>query len=107
MATAKSVKDFEPINLEWLLIEDDAGHVRRYQRAGESDLAEAPQVEGHLKQGHPLRATLVRDHNGHALLRQDGPDLPRTLIVQYIEDPNDLYRTALGLPGKGEYVLVA
>lgn len=106
MSAAKHVKEIEPTKLDWLTVEDDAGRVWRYRRVGAADLAEPVQLEGHLKNGRPFRANLVRDNDGHPLLRQDGPGLPRVLMLEYIEDPDDLYRTALGLPGKAEYVLV-
>jgi hypothetical protein len=105
MSVARAVQDLEPIRLDWLTVEDTDGRVWRYRRIGSADLAESAHVEGHFTQGHPLRAYLVRDHDGRPLLRQDAPGLPRVMILQYIEDPSDLYLTALGLPGKAEYLL--
>jgi hypothetical protein len=106
MSVARRVVEIEPKQMDWLTIEDTDGREWRYRRIGEADLAEAPHVEGHLKKGHPFRAALVRDVDGHPLLRQDGVGLPRVMIVEYIEDPSDPYLTALGLPGKAEYLLV-
>lgn len=105
MSNARQINEIEPTRIDWLTVEDDTGRVWRYRRIGKADLAEAPQVEGHLKQGRPLRANLVRDNDGHPSLRQDGPGLPQTMIVEYIEDPSNPMITALGLPGKAEYVL--
>jgi hypothetical protein len=106
MAAARAIVEIEPKTLAWLTVEDNTGRVWRYRRVGEVDLAEPVDVEGHLKHGHPFRANLVRDNDGHPSLRQDGPGLPRVLMMEYIEDPSNLYLTALGLPGKAEYVLV-
>lgn len=105
MAAARAIVEIEPKTLQWLTIEDTTGKVWRYRRVGQADLAEPVDVEGHLKRGHPFRANLVRDNDGHPALRQDGPGLPRELILEYIEDPTNSYLTALGLPGKAEYVL--
>lgn len=106
MSAAREVKEIEPTRLDWLTVEDDAGRVWRYLRVGSADLAEPVHLEGHLTNGRPFRAALVRDNDGHPLLRQDGPGLPRVLMLEFIEDPDNLYLTALGLPGKAEYVLV-
>ena len=105
MSAAREVREIEPNHLDWLTVEDDQGKVWRYRRVGPSDLARPAHVEGHLKQGYPFRANLVRDNDGHPLLSKDGAGLPSTMIVEYIDDPNDLYLTALGLPGKAEYTL--
>jgi hypothetical protein len=105
MFTARQVNEMEPSMLEWLTIEDDAGRVWRYRRLGYIDVAEPPHVEGHLKNGRAFRANLVRDNDGHPLLRQNAPGLPRTMIVEYIEDPSNPYVTALG--PQAEYLLVA
>ena len=105
MSKARGIQEFDPERMDWMTIEDDAGGVWRYRRVGMADLAEAPQVEGHWSNGRPFRASLVRDNDGHPSLHQEGPGLPRVTIVEYIEDPSKLYLTALGLPGKAEYVL--
>lgn len=105
MANARAIKEIESTKLDWLTVEDDKGKVWKYRRVGALDLAEPAHVEGHLKHGHPFRAGLIRDDDGHPMLRQDGPGLPRILVVEYIEDPSNPYLTALGLPGKAEYVL--
>ena len=106
MATARAIKEIESSKLDWLTVEDDAGKVWRYRRVGALDLAEPAHVEGHLSHGHALRAALVRDANGHPMLHHDGPGLPRVMVVEYVEHPSNLYLTALGLPGKAEYILV-
>jgi hypothetical protein len=106
MAAARAVKEIESNKLDWLTIEDDTGRVWRYRRVNVVDLAEPVDVEGHLKHGQPFRASLVRDNDGHPSLRQDGPGLPHSLVLEFIEDPSNLYLTALGLPGKAEYTLV-
>jgi hypothetical protein len=106
MAVARQVVEIEPTRMDWLTIEDTDGREWRYRRIGGADLAEPPHVEGHLKDGHPFRAALVRDVDGHPYLRQDRAGLPRVMIVEYIDDPSDPYLTALGLPGKAEYLLI-
>jgi hypothetical protein len=106
MSVARAVQEIEPATLEWLTVEDTDGRVWRYRRIGAADLAEPPHIEGHLKHGHPFRANLVRDNDGHPVLLQDRPGLPRVMVVEYIDDPSNLYLTALGLPGKAEYLLV-
>lgn len=106
MSAAKAVVEIEPNQMEWLTIEDDTGRVWRYRRVGALDLAEPVEVEGHLVSGRPFRASLVRDNDGHPLLRKDGPGLPRVLALEFIDDPSNFYMTSLGLPGKAEYVLV-
>jgi hypothetical protein len=107
MSAARAVREIEPTLLDWLTIEDTDDQVWKYRRKGPTDLAELVHVEGHLTNGRPFRANLVRDNDGHPLLRQDGPGLPPMMILEYIEDPSNLYLTALGLPGKAEYQLVA
>lgn len=106
MAAAKAIREIEPKRLDWLTVEDNTGRVWRYRRVAAVDLAEPVDVEGHLKHGLPFRAALVRDNDGHPSLRKEGSGLPQELILEYIEDPGNLYLTALGLPGKAEYVLV-
>ena len=98
--------EIEPNRLDWLSIEDDTGRVWRYRRVGALDLAEPVEVEGHLVRGQPFRANFVRDNDGHPLLHEDGPGLPRVLALEFIEDPSNFYITSLGLPGKAEYVVV-
>jgi hypothetical protein len=104
MSFARAVIEIDPTRLDWLTIEDSDNRIWRYRRIGMADLAEPADVEGHLKNGHPFRASLVRDNDGHPMLQQDGSGLPRILILEFIEDPSNLYLTALGLPGKAEYV---
>jgi hypothetical protein len=106
MSVARAVHEIDPDRLEWLTIEDTDGRVWKYRRIGPADLAEVVHVEGHLKRGLPFRANLIRDNDGHPALRQNGPGLPRVMILEYIEDPSDPFLTNLGLPGKAEYQLV-
>src|SRR5262245_46449001 len=106
MSVARAVDEIEPTSLQWLTIEDTDGRIWRYRRVGQADLAEEVQVEGHLKNGHPFRANLVRDNDGHPLLQKDGPGLPQTMVIEFIEDPSNPFLTNLGLPGKAEYRLV-
>ncbi len=105
MSAAKAIQQIDSRDFAWLTIEDDSGNLWNYKRTGAADLAESPQIEGHLKGGRPFRAGLVRDHDGHPLLRQSGPGLPGIAVVEFIDDPSNLYLTALGLPGKAEYTL--
>jgi hypothetical protein len=104
MSAAKHVKEIGP-RMAWLTIEDQAGRVWKYQRVGASDIAEPAQVEGHFAKGHPIRADLVRDADGHALLHRDGPGMPRTIIVQHVDDPTSPLLSLLGLSEKEEYML--
>ena len=79
MSFARAVIEIEPTRLDWLTIEDSDDRIWQYRRIGMADLAEAADVEGHLKNGHPFRAGLVRDNDGHPMLQQDGPGLPAQL----------------------------
>jgi hypothetical protein len=106
MSAAKQVREFGP-RMEWLAIEDNAGRVWRYQRAGALDIAELAQVEGHYTHGQPIRAVLVRDDDGHVLLHGDGGGMPRSIVVQHVDDPTSPLLSVLGLSPKEEYVLVA
>jgi hypothetical protein len=106
MSTAKQVKEIGPM-MEWFSIEDNAGRVWRYQRARPVDLAEPAQVEGHYTKGHPIRAVLVRDDDGHAMLHGRETGMPRSIVVDHIDDPHSPLLGLLGISPKEEYVLVA
>lgn len=106
MAVAKIVDSVEPDRLEWLVIEADDGRQYRYKRVGELDIAEPAQVEGHFVHGHPVRAALVRDADGHAFLRQPGAGLPASLVVEHIDKSSNGVLGSLGLSPKEEYTLV-
>jgi len=106
MSVARSVQEIDPSRLDWLTVEDTEGHIWKYRRAGAADLAEPVHIEGHFKRGLPFRANLVRDNDGHPFLRQNGQGLPRTMVLEYIEDPSNPLLTNMGLPGKAEYQLV-
>ena len=106
MSAAKQVKEIGP-KLDWLTVEDNAGRVWRYQRIGPLDIAEPAQVEGHYTHGQPIRATLVRDADGHVLLHGDGTGMPRSIVVAHYDDPTGPLLSLLGLSPKEEYVLVA
>jgi len=106
MSSAKQVREVGP-KLEWLAIEDNAGRVWRYQRVGPLDVAEPAHVEGHYTQGHPIRAVLVRDDDGHVMLHGDASGMPRSIVVAHVDDPHSPLLGILGLSPKEEYVLVA
>jgi hypothetical protein len=106
MSTAKQVKEIGP-RMEWLAVEDSAGHVWRYKRAGALDIAEPAQVEGHFTRGEPIRAVLVRDADGHVLLHGNGTGMPRAIVVQHVDDPTSPLLSILGLTPKEKYVLMA
>jgi hypothetical protein len=106
MSAAKHVKEFGP-KLEWLAVEDHDGRVWRYRRVGPLDLAEPAQVEGHYAAGQPIRAVLVRDLDGHVRLHGAGAGMPRSIVVQHVDDPTDPVTSLLGLSPKEEYELVA
>ena len=105
MSAAKQVKEIGP-KLNWLAVEDDDGRVWRYRRVGPLDLAEPAHIEGQYVDGHPIRATLVRDADGHVLLHGD-VGMPRSIVVQHVEEPTDPVTSLLGLSAKEEYELVA
>lgn len=105
MAVAKEIRDIGP-RLGWLVIADDTDREWRYQRVGPADTAEVSQVEGHYLQGHPIRASLVRDADGHPLLQQPGPGLPGTLIIDHVDDPTNPLLSVLGIDPKEAYQLV-
>jgi hypothetical protein len=75
LAIAKQVREYEPIGVDWLKIEDDTGKVWRYDRIGETDLTSPPHVFCWLDGGR-LMVNLARRHDGEADLRQDEPGLP-------------------------------
>jgi hypothetical protein len=106
MSAAKHVKEIGP-RMEWFSIEDNAGRVWRYQRGGVLDLAEPAQVEGHYAQGQPIRAVLVRDADGHVMLHGNGSGMPRSIVVEHVDDPHSPLLGLLGISPKEEYVLVA
>ena len=105
MAAARAVKDIGP-RLAWLTIEDDTGREWRYRRVGPADTAEVPHLEGHYVNGHPTRAVLLRDVDGHPFLRQDGSGLPRTMILDHVDDPTNPLLSVLDIDPKEEYELV-
>ena len=106
MSTAKHVNEIGP-KLDWLTVEDHDGRVWRYRRVGPLDWAETAQVEGHYTQGEPIRAVLVRDADGHVLLHGDATGMPRSIVVQHVDDPTTPVVSLLGLYSKEEYELVA
>ena len=106
MSRAKQVKAIGP-NMEWVVIEDQAGHNWRYQRVGSLDIAEPAHLEGHYSRGEPIRAVLVRDADGHVALHGQGSAMPRSIVVSHVEDPTSPLLSLLGLSPKEEYVLVA
>ena len=106
MSAAKHVKEIGP-KLDWFSVEDAAGRVWKYQRAGALDLAEPAQVEGHYAQGHPIRIVLVRDDDGHVMLHGDGAGMPKSIVVEHVDDPHSPLLGLLGISPKEEYVLVA
>jgi hypothetical protein len=107
MAGAKTVTQFEQRRLDWLTIEDDDGREWRYRRVGPLDTAEMAQVEGHYAHGHATHVALVRDADGHPFINQAGPGLPRTIVVEHVDDPSDPLLSILALSPKEEYERVA
>ena len=106
MSAAKHIKEIGP-KLDWLTVEDHAGREWRYRRVGPLDVAEPAQVEGHYVDGHPIRAVLVRDLDGHVMLHGNGAGMPRSIVVQHVNDPTGTVDSLLGLWPKEEYELVA
>ncbi len=107
MSIAKAIRTAQPNKLDWFDVEDENGRRYRYRRVGGIDVAEVAQVEGHFSRGHPIRASLIRDHNGHPLLQQDADGLPPTIVVEHVDDPTSPLLSILGLPGKEEFTLVS
>jgi hypothetical protein len=106
MATARAVEAVEPERLNWFVVEADDGLRYRYRRVGALDVAEPAHIEGHFVQGHPVRAALVRDADGHPLLRKTGAGLPASVVVEHLDQPTSPLLSVLGLPEKEEYALV-
>jgi hypothetical protein len=106
MSAAKHVKEIGP-KMDWFSVEDTAGRVWKYRRVGALDIAEPAQVEGHYAEGHPLRVVLVRDADGHALLHAGRTGMPRSIVVEHVDDPHSPLLGLLGISPKEEYVLVA
>jgi hypothetical protein len=106
MAAARSVEAVEPDRLEWFVVEADDGKHYRYRRVGALDVAEPAHIEGHYVQGHPVRAALVRDADGHPRLRQSAAGLPASVVVEHLDQPTNPLLAILGLPDKEEYALV-
>ncbi len=85
MAVAKLVSKVERSVLDWLEITDEDGAVYRY---GKRDVVRNPATIHVAYDDRPLpaiRAKLVRDEKGNAVLRQDGPGLPAKIIVDWRE----------------------
>jgi len=106
MSAAKQVREIGP-RMEWFSVEDHDGKVWRYQRVGTLDLAEPTQVEAHYAHGSPIRAVLVRDDDGHVMLHGQGGGMPRSIVVEHIDDPHSPLLGLMGISPKEEYVLVA
>jgi hypothetical protein len=106
MSTAKHVKEIGP-KMDWVTIEDSDGRVWKYRRARPVDLAEPAQLEGHYAQGRPIRAVLVRDDDGHAMLHGNGTGMPKSIVVDHIDDPHSPLLGLMGISPKEEYVLMA
>jgi hypothetical protein len=83
MAIAKIVGDVEPIGLDWLLVEDVDGNRWRYTKRGRADFDATVHIDGEVV-GTGFRAVLVRDADGTAILRQDGPGLPQKIVVNHL-----------------------
>ena len=83
MAIATKVLECEYKNMKLLTIQDDTGAVWRYAQRGNLELDTAPHVK---REYYPpvIRAVLVRDANGVAILRQDNPGLPAKIVVDHI-----------------------
>lgn len=105
MAAAKEIMDIGP-KLAWLVVKDTDGREWRYRRVRPADTAKVAQVEGHYHKGEPIRASLVRDDNGHPLLQQPGPGLPRVLIIDHVDDPTNPLLAILQIDPKEYYELV-
>jgi hypothetical protein len=84
MSVAKSVGNVEPSQLDWLEVQDEDGKVYRYEKRGNAPNGLAKHVEGQWNGGPQIRAALVRDAGGEAILRQDDPGLPKSIGVEYV-----------------------
>ncbi|HVK10028.1 MAG TPA: hypothetical protein VM597_14765 [Gemmataceae bacterium] len=106
MSSARSVDAVEADRLDWIVVEADDGRRYRYRRVGALDVAEPAHIEGHFVDGHPVRAALVRDADGHPRLRQAAAGLPSSVVVEHLDQPTNPLLSVLGLPAKEEYALV-
>jgi hypothetical protein len=84
LATAKTVLDVEKTQASWIKIEDDAAAVWTYIDKGEAKDAKEVHVNMDPMQG---RVLLARKPDGSAILRHDGPGLPRRIIVNWSSPP--------------------
>ena len=85
MATAVQIAAFERANLDWIILEDDAGRKWRYERRGEAHPRATLHVHCQYFGGPQKRVALVRDGRDRPLAHQDGPGLPQTIAVEYIQ----------------------
>jgi hypothetical protein len=83
MSVAKSVCEVDP-ELNWLKIDDEDGGVWQYDRVQLLDYFGAQQhVSINREPGKDLTATLEKLATGQVALRQNGPGLPKKIVVRY------------------------
>lgn len=81
MAVAQSVCEVEATELRWLEIEDSEGKVWHYERR---DIPRGPVEEVHVRStiiARAIQAYVARGEDGAALLQQEGPGLPKRIVV--------------------------
>jgi|GEM_PF-2652829 len=84
MSMAKSVAEVEPKELVWLSVVDEEGRIWRYGRRGITTQDVPAHIEGrYFGRSTTIRVVLVRGHDGRPVLRQDGPGLPKRIVVNY------------------------
>jgi hypothetical protein len=86
MAVAGAVVACESRSLDWLTIADDAGNVWRYVKRGLAQTVAGVHVTWWYDELLTVRPRLVRGVDGRALLRQEGPGLPDTIVVNYVHE---------------------
>lgn len=103
MAIAETLLEVEPTDLGWLNIKDNDGKIWRYVKRGNADVDAAVHVAGEIY-GNGLRAALVRDVNGIAILRRPEPGLPKMIVVHHVAlNPPGPYAAITFWSGKLEY----
>jgi|SRR6516162_4266779 hypothetical protein len=85
MSVAKRIANVEPIQADWLTIEDEDSLVHRYAKRGLADIKTLTHIECFCIPQKGSQAELVRDRDGKTTLRQDEPGLPAKIGVNYAE----------------------
>ena len=71
MSVAKRIANVEPIQADWLTIEDEDSLVHRYAKRGLADIKTPAHIECFCIPQKGSQAELVRDRDGKTTLRQE------------------------------------